>query len=165
MSSTLLLTFQQYARDLHRFFTARVRCAATAEDLVQETYLRLQRIEQPHLIENLRTYMFRIAANLATDHLRTQGRRSELFDQQADFSLIEDPHSTPERIYLAKEELQIVEDALKHLSPLCQNIVILNRIEGMKHSDIAARLGISRSTVEKNIAKALMHFRRRLQQS
>ena len=132
---------------------------------MQETYLRLQRIEQPHLIEDLRTYMFRVAANLATDHLRAQGRRSDLIDQDTDFLSIEDPRSTPERILLAKEELKIVEEAFQGLSPLCRRIMVLNRFEGLKHRAIAARLGISRSTVEKNIAKALNHFRRRLKNS
>ena len=132
---------------------------------MQETYLRLQRIEQPHLIEDLRTYMFRVAANLATDHLRAQGRRFQLIDQDADFLFIEDPRSTPERILLAKEELKIVEEALQALSPLCQQIMVLNRFEGLKHSAIAAKLGISRSTVEKNIARALNHCRHRLKNS
>ena len=116
---------------------------------MQETYMRLQRIEQPQLIEDLRTYMFRVAANLATDHLRVQGRRFELIDQDVDFLAIQDPRSTPERILLAKEELKIFEEAFQDLSPLCQQILVLNRFEGMKHSAIAARLGISRSTVEK----------------
>ncbi|GJL62641.1 MAG: hypothetical protein NPIRA04_12950 [Nitrospirales bacterium] len=140
-------------------------CSVAAEDLMQETYLRLQRIEQPHLIQDLRTYMFRVAANLATDHLRAQTRRFELIDHDADFASIEDPRSTPERIFLAKEELAIVEQALKDLSPLCQRIMVLNRFEGMKHRDIAARLGICQSTVEKNIAKALLHCQRQIKKS
>lgn len=165
VSPHILSVFERHAQELQRYFAIRVRCAATAEDLVQETYLRLQKLEQPHLIEDLRTYMFRVAANLATDHLRSQGRRASLFDPSADFVSIEDPRSTPERTLLAKEKLQIVEQALQELSPLCQQIVVLNRFEGMKHREIAARLGISQSTVEKNIAKALVHCQHRIKQS
>ncbi|WP_447968709.1 RNA polymerase sigma factor [Nitrospira sp. M1] len=162
MSTHILSIFEQYTQELRGYLTGRIRCAITAEDLMQETYIRLQRIEHPHLIMDVRTYMFRIAANLATDHLRAQRRRAELIDQGADFLAIEDPRSTPERILLAKEELKIVEAALQDLSPLCRKILTLNRLEGLKHSAIAERLGISRSAVEKNIAKAMLHFRRRI---
>ncbi len=165
MSVNILSVFESYTQELRRFLTGRVRCAVTAEDLMQETYVRLQRIEQPHLIQDLRTYMFRIASNLATDHLRAQGRRSELIDHGADCLSIEDTRSTPDHMLLAKEELEIVTVALQDLSPLCQQIFLLNRFEGMKHSVIAARLAISRSTVEKNIARALNHCRRRLNHS
>ncbi len=165
MNLTILSVFENSTHELRRFLTGRVRCAVAAEDLMQEMYLRLQRIEQPHLIQDLRTYIFRIAANLAIDHLRAQGRRSAVIEPGADFLVIEDSRSNAEHILLAKEELQIVVEALKDLSPLCQQIFVLNRLEGMKHSAIATQLGISRSTVEKNIARALNHCRRRVNNS
>ena len=165
MHPNLLPIFERHAVELQRYFAVRVRCVATAQDLVQETYLRLQKLEGSHLIEDLRTYMFRVAANLAIDHLRAERRRAALTGSAAEFLAIENPRATPERVLLAKEEFKIVEEALKDLSPLCQQIVVLNRFEGMKHREIAALLGISQSAVEKHLAKALVHCRRRLKRS
>lgn len=165
MHSNLLSIFERHAQELQRYCAVRVRCVTTAEDLVQETYLRLQKLEGLHLIEDLRTYMFRVAANLITDHLRAERRRAALNGSVAELLAIDTCRSTPDRVLLAKEEFRIVEEALKDLSPLCQRVVVLNRFEGMKHREIAAHLGISQSAVEKHIAKALLHCRRRLKRT
>ncbi|BCA56618.1 putative RNA polymerase sigma factor FecI [Nitrospira sp. KM1] len=163
MHSDILQVFQACAADLRRFFTGRVRCEQTAADLTQEIYLRLTRLEQPHLIADLRTYLFRIAANLATDHERARQRRAALVNEEADWQSVPDHGASPETALLAKEELRLVEEALSELSPLCRTIFLLNRFEGLAHSDIAARLGVCKSTVEKNIARALNHCRERVQ--
>ncbi|ALA57323.1 RNA polymerase sigma factor [Nitrospira moscoviensis] len=163
MHGELLQAFQACAADLRRFFTGRVRCEQMAADLTQEIYLRLARIDQPHLIADLRSYLFRIAANLATDHERARQRRAALVNDEADWLAVPDRAASPEQALLAKEELRLVEEALHELSPLCRRIFFLNRFEGLPHGVIAARLGVCKSTVEKNIARALNHCRERLE--
>lgn len=163
MNSDLLHVFQGCALDLRRFLTKRVRCEHTAADLAQEKYLRLVRIEHPQLIHDLRTYVFKIAANLAIDHLRMRERRRVTADHDAEVQTVPDIQPSPEEVLLAKEELRIVEQALGELSPTCRTIFVLNRFEGLPHGEIAARMGVCRSTVEKNIARALNHCRRRLE--
>jgi RNA polymerase sigma factor (sigma-70 family) len=163
MHGDLLHIFQTCAADLRRFFTGRLRCEHTAADLTQEIYLRLARIDEPHLIADLRSYLFRIAANLATDHERARQRRAAVMNEEADCLAVPDCAASPEQALLAKEELRLVEEALRELSPLCRSIFLLNRFEGLPHGDIAARLGVCKSTVEKNIARALNHCRERLQ--
>jgi RNA polymerase sigma factor (sigma-70 family) len=163
MHGDLFQAFQACAADLRRFFAGRLRCEQTAADLTQEMYLRLARIDEPHLIADLRSYLFRIAANLATDHERARRRRANLIDEDADWLAVPDQTASPEAALLAKEELRLVEEALTELSPLCRRIFLLNRFDGLAHGEIAARLGVCKSTVEKNIARALNRCRERLQ--
>jgi len=158
--------FNDHAPDVQRFLASRVSCEATAADLTQETFLRLAQLPDLQAIENFRTYVFRIAANLATDHLRARARRRSSMEVRDD-GLPDHPDgaSTPEAALLAKEELATALAALDELSPLCRSIFALNRFEGMPHRAIADRLEISLSTVEKNLARALNHCRRRLNEA
>jgi len=158
--------FDRYAVDVRRFLASRVACDATAADLTQETFIRLARLPDPGAIENFRTYLFRIAANLATDHLRARQRRQpSSSDPEGALLALPDSASTPETALLAKQELAAALRALGELSPLCRQIFALNRFDGLSHRDIADQLGICVSTVEKNIARALNHCRRRVNES
>ena len=158
--------FDQHKQDVKRFLISRVACEATAADLTQETFLRLSQISDLQSIRNIRSYLFRIAANLATDHLRTQ-IRWKMASSEEEPLLLEKPDtsSTPESVLLAKEELRIVLQAIEELSPLCREIFLLNRYEGLAHREIANRLNVCMSTVEKNIARALNQCRRRLNEA
>lgn len=161
----LMHVFDDHAGDLRRFLLSRVACEATAADLTQETFLRLTQIPNYRAIENLRAYLFRIAANLATDHLRARTRRTTSSEKEATLLDFPDSASTPEAALLAKQELIVALEALAELSPLCRQIFVLNRFEGLPHRKIADQLSICTSTVEKNIARALNHCRRRLNES
>lgn len=158
--------FDRLAPDLQRFLASRVTCEATAADLTQETFLRLAQVPNLEAIDNLRTYLFKIANNLAIDHHRARAR-TRCSSPEDESALIEYPDAaaTPEAATLAKEELAVAFQALEELSPLCRRIFVLNRFEGLPHREIADRLGIHLSTVEKNIARALNHCRRRLNES
>ncbi len=163
----LALLFNEYARDLRRFVTSRVVCQATAADLTQEVFFRLARMPDLGAIENIRTYMFRIATNLVTDHLRARIRRQEPSSPDPETVLPDLPDSgcTPESALSAKQELAVILTALGELSPTCRQIFTLNRFDGLSHRQIADQLGLCVSTVEKNIARALNHCRRRLNES
>jgi len=73
----LLSSFFRHQQELLQFLTSKVNCAETAADLVQETYLRVARHSASGEILNQRAFLFRIADNLALDHLRSKARREK----------------------------------------------------------------------------------------
>jgi RNA polymerase sigma-70 factor (ECF subfamily) len=75
------------------------------------------------------------------------------------------PDTTPaaEDAIAAQQKLHVLRHALSELSPLCQQIFDLNRLQGLTHAEVAQRLNISESTVQKNLARALLHVMQRLQ--
>ncbi len=161
-TESLYEAFEKCAHDLQRFLVKKVTCEATAADLAQETYLRVIRLDPTISVADPRSYLFRIAHNLAIDHLRSQHRRRALPHDAPEALALPDQRASPEAAYLAKEELEVVCRAMKDLSPLCRRIFMLNRFDGRSHSDIAQELSIAKSTVEKNLARALNHFRLKL---
>lgn len=148
-------TYRTNERDLVRFLARRLRCLFTAHDLAQEIYLKLHSLDHPAAIGNPRAYLFRIAANLATDHLRTESRRSALLAEAQDMLWHGAPEATPERSLIARQELARVRAAVAELSPTSRKIFFLNRFEGKTQREIAAAMGVSLTTVEKHIRKVL----------
>jgi RNA polymerase sigma-70 factor (ECF subfamily) len=65
---------------------------------------------------------------------------------------------SPERVFRGKETLSSVMRSLGELEERTRNIFILFRLENMKQREIAALYGISQSTVEKHVMKAVMHL-------
>jgi RNA polymerase sigma-70 factor (ECF subfamily) len=62
----------------------------------------------------------------------------------------------------AKSELSFLSDAIRSLPPKCQAVFVMHRLEGVPHTEIASRLGITVSAVEKHIASAMLKLRMKL---
>ncbi|CCQ89638.1 hypothetical protein NITGR_150006 [Nitrospina gracilis 3/211] len=153
--SALLEAYYEYQGDLVRFLSHRLKCGFAARDMVQELYLRLLKIQNPTGIENRKAYLFRIASNLATDHIRVEARRAELLRECRDVLTRSENQVTPERVTLARWELKLYQKAVQDLPPLSRRIFYLNRFEGKPQRAIAEEVGVSVTTVEKHIRKVL----------
>lgn len=150
--------FLESRHELERSVRRRVRPPELAADIVQDVYLRWRgvRTEFPDRAE-ARAYLFRIAANLAIDHHKIEGRRQEILASAEPLnSLFAD---SPESSALAADHARQIEAALSELPKHCRQILILSRLHGMTHKEIAERLGVSTSLVEKYAIRALMHVR------
>ncbi len=152
---------------LMRFFLRRVRDGAEAQDLTQETFVRLLATADKDRIADPKAFVFQIALNLLTDRGRQAQRRA------AAPAVLVDPHLvsevthefgeefTPERVLIGRSDVERVVAALDQLSDRTRDIYLLFRLENMKQARIAELFGISRSTVEKEVMKATLHLARR----
>lgn len=147
---------------LERVIAHRVGSKAIASDLASEIFFKIKSIQAKLATRtDAERYFLRVAMNLATDYLRVENRRREILDEHIpDFQQYE---PSPEEALLDKDTFQQVEDALSELPEKCRTVLFLSRIEGLTHREIAERLGVSRSLVEKLIMRALLHCRSRLQ--
>ena len=150
---------RRYAAPLARYFRARVRSAADIDDMVQEVFLRLA-ARKGATLEAPENYLFTVAASVRNDSFRRAARRGgthALFDErlhaEADFS--------PERMFLGQEQLRVVERALHELPERTRVVFTLHRFEEMSYAQIARRLQVSVSAIEKHMIKALAHLARR----
>lgn len=154
----LQTVFSEVRLDLERMLRRKVRDPQLAADLTQDVFLRLGRITASLPDRNqARLYLFHIAKNLATDHQRKEGRRSELLEGAV--ALFEDYQPSPEDAALAKDQMRVVETALEELPKHCRDVLFMSRLLGMSHGEIAAELKVSKSLVEKYAVKAVLHCR------
>jgi RNA polymerase sigma factor (sigma-70 family) len=141
---------------LLRFVSAR-GAGDEAEDVLQELWIKVSAAPTGPIANPL-SYLFRAAENLMRDRHRAS-RQAILRDAAWDES--NSPASpgisdmpAGERVLIAREELARIEAALAALGDRARNVFRLHRIEGMHQRDIAARLGVSLSTVESDMRKA-----------
>lgn len=157
--------FLAHRRELQAYLTRKLRDSETAADLTQETFLRFAeyRGDNPAaVITHERSYLYRTAHNLAVDHLRRENR--EQTDSIADSELTGIPgeEPSPERAVRGRGELAAVREAISELPVRTQQVFLLARIEGLTYRQVAERLRISDSSVQKHLASAIKHVMRRL---
>lgn len=157
-----LSAFEQHHDDLLRFFTHKLGCRDLAADCTQDTYMHLVRMRPTIDVQNPRAFLFRVAANLAVDNLRKIRTRREALSVEPPPENTASPAPSAEDTLEAKQRLVQLEHAIGELSPKCRRALLLNRLEGKTHREIAAQLGVSESMVAKYIIQALKHCRARL---
>ncbi len=148
--------FMTHRPMLSRFFAAR-GASADVEDLLQELWLKARSV-QTGPIADPASYLFRMADNLLLDRRRADLRRSRRDDQWTGLTRgsVVDVSDTPsaEQVLIARERLRIVDRAIDALGERTAGIFRSYRIDGLNQRDIAARVGISLSAVEKHLQKA-----------
>lgn len=154
--------FSETRDELIRFFYRRLKCPDTADDLAQETFLRLLSCEQRAPTQNRRALAFFIAGNLVVDHVRKESVRTRhapaTFDEW-DTVPCEKPDT--ERRAIAWQELERVSAALNELPEESRGAFYLSAIEGLTYAQIGECLGVSERAVAKRIANTLKYCRAR----
>jgi len=124
-----------------------------AEDLAQEVYLRLLRIQDVGAIRDPRALALRVAANTVYEWRMSARNRlphsSEPFDRPEEGS---DPYGK----VLHAQKMQALSRALDALTPMQRTVVLLHRRDGMTYEEIGKVVGLSVQMVNKHLAKGLM---------
>lgn len=126
-------------------------------DVVQDTFARLwaKALEQIVLTP---AYLSRCVCNAAIDQLRSDKRSARLPQLITEEQYIA-PAPTPQQIIIAIDALRHVDRVIGQLPERTRHIFVLNRTHDCTYDEIATALGISYSTVEREIAKALLACR------
>ncbi len=157
---SLFTAFFDHQDGLKRFLRRRLGNAALAEDLTQETWLRASSASAS--VDNPKSYLFRIAANLANDHQRRARHGIELQGQDDIVPLFPDARPSPEQEAAGRSELQHLLRAVDSLSPRAREVFILAKVHELSHAEIADRLGIAKNTVMVHMANALTQLQQHL---
>ena len=139
-------------RFLARFFSEQ----QDIEDVAQETFLRAYVAEQKQSIEQPKAYLFRVAKNVALTRLT---RKSEqITDYIADLSVPDVMYSETSAADEAEadESLGIYCEAVAALPEKCRQVFLLRKVHGLTHREIAERMSLSISSVEKYLLKGIL---------
>lgn len=140
------------------YFRRRVKQQDDVLDLVQEVFARLSARGGLAEIENLRGYVFQVAASVLTDRQRRRAVRHQDVHVEFDPERMGEPEIGPDRILAGREALKAALAALDRLPERTRTIFVLRRLEGMRYLEIAGRLGLSVSAVEKHMVRAVEHL-------
>ncbi len=127
------------------------------EDLVHETFARAIACKTWREISNPGAFATRILRNCALDALRR--RKVLTITAVADFERIEPIDEAPgvHAVLESREELQALADAIAELPTQCRRVFTMRKVYSLSPDEIAVRLGLSVSTVEKHLAKGLRY--------
>lgn len=162
---SLAQAVEAYYDELKTFLTRHTGSAGMAADIMQESWVRAASAASAAStapITNHRAYLYRMVRNVAIDHLRRETGKSLSLDQLPERALLADAHPGPEAATAARQELALLTAAVQELPAKCRAVFLLYRGEGRSMREIATQLKISEKTVEKHIAKAMLHCRQRL---
>jgi len=154
--------FYNHRADVSSYLIRMLRDPDLADDLTQETFLRLCGNLDGRKPENGRAFLCRIARNIAIDHLRLIRRRGTDMPGDQVLQAIADPRPTQENILIDRERLGVFLRALADLPETTRRIFVLHRVEGLKYREVARRMELSESSVQKHLARALLEVTRRL---
>ncbi len=156
--------FRDNNASLLRFLSRKLSEPHDAEDIAQDAYHNLLRMDPPVELENARAYLFQTAANLALNRMR-KIRRQHHYAQTIQAEDDGDRGLTttsPEQVTSAQIELEKVMAAIDQLPEKCRKAFLMSRSEHKNYTEISQALEVSVSTVEKYMIKALAHLRKQL---
>jgi RNA polymerase sigma factor (sigma-70 family) len=139
--------------ELKARLTQRLGSSELAADAVQDTWLRLHHAESIGSVISPVNYLFRIALNIARDRLVSERRylTAVQIEQLLD---VADESADPASVAETRSDLQLVERLITELPSRQREILVAARLDGLPRREIAERLGISLSLVEKELKLA-----------
>lgn len=154
----------RHRQELLRFLLVKVNCSDTAQDLFQETFIRYANYREKDKVENPRAFIFRIAANLATDHLRSRSRQmlTNADDGEA-IAQLQAPAGELEHAAISRQQMDLLIEALAELPPKCRDVFIMLKLKHYSYAQVEQQLGISQTMILKYLTRALSHCRQRLE--
>jgi RNA polymerase sigma-70 factor (ECF subfamily) len=133
------------------------------EDIVQETYVRVCQSKVKGELREPRAFMVKTARNLALDHIkRAEQRLNGPLDFQTEQDLAARDDCDPYRQSVSDQEFARFCEAVRLLPLQCRRVFVLKKVYGHSQREIAKKLGLKESTVEKHIARGIMLCARHL---
>jgi RNA polymerase sigma factor (sigma-70 family) len=156
-SAVIERLFQEHNESLLRFLAARLGSRQEAHEIAQEAYVRLLKLDTPGAVSYFRAFLFKTAANLAVDRVRSRSYRErtaplEFFERLS-------ANVSPERELSGIQEVQLMHRLVAELPPKCQYAFIMNRLQGVEVNALAKDMGITATMVRRYISRALIHVR------
>ena len=141
---------------LLRVLTDRVSNYAEVQDLAQEVYLRLLRFDKLDLVRNPRSYLCRVAVNVA-EEWRLKSRQAKPHVDVDQLELASDENS--QELVEQTQTGEVVRAALSAIPNMQRSIMVLHCRDEMTYEQIATHLGITRRMVKRHVAKGYATLR------
>lgn len=156
--NALLDIFMSNYSDLLKYVTRKLGKPSDASDVVHDTFFRIRGITPETEIRNPKAYLFRVANSQMIDYLRRGRSRNRYIITDSNYDAV-DSSPSPERTADYKGRLDLLQRAIANLPTRQKEVFLMHKFDGLRHAEIAVRLNISRSAVEKLLIKAMANLR------
>jgi RNA polymerase sigma-70 factor (ECF subfamily) len=169
MAGNITDEFLKYRRVISSLLT-KIRPRASIqdiEDILQETYINTYQSSLKQEISFPKAFMVKTAIRLANRHIKVAQRVDcdesieERSDEGGEYYDATEYASQTEQEVLNREDFGFLCEAVNELPTQCRKVFILKKVYGLSQREIAEKLGISESTVEKHVAKGLLRTMQR----
>lgn len=150
--------FKKYAKDLKRHLYYKYKDLESAEDVLQETFIKLWKNCKKVSLEKAKSYLYTLANN---NFLDIKKHEKVVLNHQKGFVNYNSSES-PEFLLIEKEFLLKVERVIANLPEKQREVFLMSRIEKMKYKEIAIELNISVKAIEKRMRGALITVREKI---
>ncbi|HMK88095.1 MAG TPA: RNA polymerase sigma factor [Methylocystis sp.] len=150
--------FRRHRRDLLALLGGKAGCD-DASDLLQETFVRLLRVEEKHLIIDASSFTRTIALNLARDRSRRKSAEARWLIRGEPVADTRCEEATPEERLTQRERTRLLAEAVANLPPRCRDVFKLCFEESLSAPEAAKRLGISDSMTRRYLRDAIRRCR------
>lgn len=150
---------ERYHRELLNFLTRQVKDRDTAADMAQESYARVLTAQLGgQAVMDVRALLYRVARNLVIDqHRRAEVRSHDDLDTIPEgMHPCAPAHCQPEEVLASQQVIRAYMAAIEALPPRCREAFVLYVFEELGHAQIAERMNISVSMVEKHVVRGMV---------
>lgn len=132
------------------------------EDMIQETFVRALEAEKRTTIEQPKNFLAGIARNVARRELEQRARYTNELVEEFDPNHYHSDNDVVEGAAATRQQMHSYWAAVQTLPPQCQKVFVLKHVYGASHKEIAKKLDIAISTVEKHVALGLRRCREKI---
>jgi RNA polymerase sigma factor (sigma-70 family) len=164
-SEAFAVLFRRYRPAIARYAGRMLGDDARAEDVVQEVFLSaLRGIDGLDRPAGFKPWLYRIAHNACVDHMRRNRRADEVsmdasvLPAAEEIRLFRQAPSTHAALS-QKEDFRNLREAFRGLPPSQSEVLVMRELEGLSYDEIAARMGITRASVESMLFRARQGLR------
>ena len=156
--------FLEYNSFLQKFLAGFLTTQQDIEDVAQEAYLRAYVTEQRETIEQPKAFLFKVARNLALTKLAKKSRQITDYIEEAGHSANQQTEAPSDLELEAQQCFGLYCEAVASLPEKCRQVFLLRKVHGLSHRDIAARLNLSISSVEKYLRQGILACNKHLKE-
>lgn len=151
----------RYKDRVFRLLGRYCRDSIECEDLAQEVFLKVfRKLHTFNHESQFFTWLYRITANAATDHLsRASSRRLRLVEDTGVFERGDEERESPTAPLERQELAAVTREIVASLPEKFRTILVLREFEGLSYTDIAEVLDIQLGTVESRLFRARQRFK------
>jgi RNA polymerase sigma factor (sigma-70 family) len=126
------------------------------DDIIQETYTRLVAADSVAHVHDPKNYTFQVAGSVVIDHLRRMKVVSISSVPDLDYLEVVSDDPSPERQVIDRDELHRLAQMIARLPGKVRDVFTLRRVYGLSQREVADKLGLAESTVEKHMSRGFL---------